>query len=224
MTLAPSRTGYVKELDLLKHGLDAFTPPRKRDITLREIEMCEMLLQHPHPNVCQYHGVVVDEGQVTSLVFDRYEMNLIHAILHGHEIDEAKCLRDFNRAVQHFHSLGLVHGDVKPENIFANLATQQFCLRDFSADHREGAYLTLRIGTAGWTPEPEETDQQAAKEIDWHSIEMLKMWLDLKLDYPGGRMVPDDYILSEARLLFLDETDDLSRNPSRSHDLDIGSK
>lgn len=217
MTLARiTENHYVKEQDLLKHGLSAFEAPWRRDITLREIEMCELLSQHPHPNVCQYRGVVSEGGRVISLVFDRYDMNLSQALRRGHKIDEAKCLRDINCAVEHFHSLGLVHGDVKAENVFVNIATQQFCLGDFDAVHREGAHLTLRTGTPGWTPEYEETDQQAAKEIDLYSMEMLRMWLDLKCHYPGGLLIPDDFILSEARRLFFGITDDLARRSSRS--------
>jgi serine/threonine protein kinase len=217
MTLAPDTDGkYVKKLDLLRHGLEAFAIPWSRNVTLREIETCEHLMRYSHPNVCLYRGVTVDKGRVSGLVFDRFDMNINQAVHRGHYIDTAKCLRHIERGIRHFHKLGLVHADVKPDNIFVNLATQEFVLGDFDAVHKEGALLTLRCGTLGWTPAYEETDELATKDIDWYSLEMLRAWLKVKCHTNDGLYVPVIDILREARLHLGGAADSASQHSSRS--------
>jgi len=218
MTIAPPNDfSYIKRLDFLQHGLKLFSPPNWRNITLHEIEICEILRQYPHPNICQYRGVEVDsKGMVSGLVFDRYDMSLNEAQRQGHYIDTERCLRDIERAIKHFHALGLVHCDIKHDNIFVNLATQHFALGDFDAVHREGALLILKVGTLGWVPTYEDTDNLAEKGIDWYSFEMLKHWLKVRCNTPGGSRVPTNEILKQARRRVIEGVRSCSPESSRS--------
>jgi hypothetical protein len=172
---------YEKEPDLLQCPNALFIPPYTRDVTLREIRTCETLRRAWHPNVCYYRGVRVDDrGLVRGLMFDRYDMTLREMLYKGHKINIPACLRDIENGIKHIHSLGLVHCDIKPANIFVHLRSQRFIVGDFDSMHHEGDRLVLKCGTDGWVPEDEETLDVARYKIDWYSLDMIGAWLEKK--------------------------------------------
>jgi serine/threonine protein kinase len=176
---------YHKKVDMLSHRMGLFQQPWVRGITLREIRTCETLRLHPHPNICRYRGITSDEKKkVSSLVFDHYDMNLQEMVDEGHTIDMDKCLADVKKGIEHLQSLGFVHCDVKPDNIFVQLQTQRFVLGDFDATHRKGMSLTPNCGTPSWVPEDEKTQYVARSCIDWYSFDMLRAWLG---EHCGGQ-------------------------------------
>lgn len=62
MTLSQrSLSAFKKKVDLLIHGASLFDPPYLEDVTLPEIQTCEVLRRSPHPNVCLYRSVTVDK-------------------------------------------------------------------------------------------------------------------------------------------------------------------
>ena len=66
----------------------------------------ESLRHHPHPNIVEYRGCVVENGLVEFLVLERYPEQLSDVV---YKVDHAKVLRDIGTAVEHLHSLGFVH-------------------------------------------------------------------------------------------------------------------
>ncbi|KAH7087520.1 kinase-like domain-containing protein [Paraphoma chrysanthemicola] len=192
MTLAPQTpdpTAYTKKLDLLDLGETLITSPWLRDITLREIQICEVLRLHPHPNVCHYRGVVVTQNLVTGLVFDRYAGTLAdlidsqsdsHFTITAFPVDIPTCLAHVAAGLTHLHELGFVHCDIKPDNIFVDAANQRYVIGDFDAVHVQGDRLSLKCGTKGWVPEDEDTDDLALKQTDWYSVHMLAEYLEAR--------------------------------------------
>lgn len=186
----------------------------QRACTLREIQTCKILQACPHPNVCGYRGVVVNNGMVTGLMFDRYDMNL-REFLYSDFSDNmsiSKCIQDIKSGIDHIHSLGLVHCDIKPDNIFVHLASARFVVGDFDSVHREGQRQTLKTGTEGWTPLDSDTKEIARREIDFYSLQMIQAWLEKKLSYGNDPQPSSDEelywtttILGEARGKFLRE-------------------
>jgi serine/threonine protein kinase len=216
-------TGYEKKIDLLREALSLLCGfPDVRDTTLREIHVCEVLRQSRHPNVCFYHGVRVDCGLVTGLMFDRYDMTLREFLYKGYPIDVSRCVQHIRNGIQVFHNQGLVHYDIKPENIFVDVKNLRFVLGDFDSVHREGVRLTLKVGTPGWVPEDEDTADIARYEIDWYSLAMIQVWLEKKVTI--GRDVRDQYeerfctthILGNARQLLKAQPD--GRSPPSAPD------
>src|SRR5947207_628493 len=65
---------YVKRPSLIDYAEDSNFRPC--DSLLEEAQICEILLKHPHPNVAQYFGCVVnsDTNQITGLCFVRYDV------------------------------------------------------------------------------------------------------------------------------------------------------
>nr|AAR99465.1 serine/threonine kinase [Plenodomus lingam] len=198
MTLARSTSGlYEKRIDLLEQGIGMYQEPWLKDVTGKEIQMCQMLHRYPHPNVCAYHGVTVDDsGHVSSLVFDQYDMDVSELVDRGCSFNASKCVDDISAAILHMHSLGLVHCDVEPSNIFVNLQTGRFVLGDFDSTHWVDTVLATKCGTIGWVPEDGETNNMASYEIDWFSLGMLRAWLAKK---GNGRPVEGQIIHGTLR-------------------------
>jgi hypothetical protein len=214
-------TGYEKKTDLLREALSLLSgSPSVRDTTLREIHVCEVLRQSWHLNVCFYRGVRVDCGLVTGLMFDRYDMTLREFLYEGYPIDVSRCVQHIRNGILHFHNQGLVHCDIKPENIFVDVQNQRFVLGDFDSVHHEGARLTLKVGTPGWVPEDEDTADIARYEIDWYSLNTIKTWLEKIMT--SGRDVRDlseerfctTHILGNARQLLKTHLDGISPPPA----------
>lgn len=97
----------------------------------REIRFCERLRANPHPSIVEYRGVdthyslplrwqnkpielCLDQERVTSLVFKRYDYNLFDLIYSKLKVDARHCLLSIAAAIEHLHSMGIVHADIKP--------------------------------------------------------------------------------------------------------------
>jgi serine/threonine protein kinase len=90
---------------------------------------------------------------VTILVYKKYNCNLDQAVRRGHPIDIAHCLRSIAAGLRHLHSIGLVHSDIKPENIFVlypkagKEMTVQHVIGDFHSVQNVGDVMMDKTGT-----------------------------------------------------------------------------
>jgi serine/threonine protein kinase len=116
-------------------------------------------------------------------MFDRYEMTLRECLYKGYPIDVPRCVQDIRNGIQVFHNQGFVHCDIKPDNIFVDLQNHRFVVGDFDSVHREGARVSLKVGTPGWVPEDEDTSDIARYEIDSYSLAMIQTWLERKMTF-----------------------------------------
>ncbi|ORY06754.1 hypothetical protein BCR34DRAFT_434428, partial [Clohesyomyces aquaticus] len=116
----------------------------------REIKTCEMLSHHPHPNICGYKGIVVDEYDIiTGLCFEKFVMGFDEFVAAGWSFDADPALQDIECGIDHLHSLDLVHCDIEPRNVFINIKKQRFVVGDFDSTHHIGDRLHLWRGTKG---------------------------------------------------------------------------
>lgn len=157
--------------------------PSFPDVTRKEIETCEKLAQHPHPNVLQYHGVIPDSSgeYVFALCFDKYETDLREAVdgragAQGSKLDlsqesKAKIMSDVKSALSHLHGLGYVHNDVNPTNILLQLGDNRSVgkavLADFDSSVLIDSKRTYKAGTEGFY-KPTET---CTPQNDWYGWE-----------------------------------------------------
>ncbi|KAJ7989275.1 hypothetical protein DPEC_G00317790 [Dallia pectoralis] len=87
---------------------------------LREVQAMKRL--NPHPNIIQLHELIFDkESGILSLVCELMEMN-IYEFLRGRQkpLPESKVrhyMYQLCKSLDHMHSNGIFHRDVKPENI-----------------------------------------------------------------------------------------------------------
>jgi serine/threonine protein kinase len=208
MTLAEtSGPVYHKKIDLLRYASQRWGDMETKDITAREIRRCEFLRQNPHPNICHYHGFTLDDAglRVSALVFDGYDGSLHDIVRDGASFDAAKCVRHLKRAIEHLHSLGLVHCDIKPDNIFVRNSPEHYILGDFDSTHYDDTFFGVKTGTLGWVPDELKTMCIALREIDWYSYDMVYAWLvqkgfghpDLEREYPAT-----SWILENEKIIF----------------------
>lgn len=124
----------VSQLDCYVKTPSLFAYTGRSDLEkqmLREVEACEVLRKQPHPNIAFYYGCQVTRGRVSGLCFKRYTSTLLEKV-NPQNLNKFAFLSsgrplvdDFIKAsligilqaIQHLHSLGLVHNDITPANI-----------------------------------------------------------------------------------------------------------
>lgn len=122
------------------------------EAVLREVSC--LVNVKPHPNIVRFHGLFTRKGGL-GIVLDCAAGGDLwrHCCTSGclTEAAAASLLLGVLAALAHLHSFGVVHRDVKPENVLL-MANGRSVLADFGAAARlssEGL-LTLRIGSLGY--------------------------------------------------------------------------
>lgn len=159
---------YLKRPKLLYYE-DNLTDLDYGQNILTELEACETLRLHPHPNIAQYMGCVVTEGRVKGLVFAKYSITLSEVLKDGVPFDKDSCLRGIEAGVRHMHQLGLVHNDLNPANIMMD--GDNPVIIDFDSCKREGDKLGSKGGTFGWALDDED---YARWDNDWYSFAKIQ--------------------------------------------------
>jgi len=140
------------------------TDPAVRDRFLREARHAAKL---SHPNIIPIH--VVDEAD--GFVF--YVMSFIDGETLGQRVQSrgplpasevARILREVAWALSHAHSHGLVHRDVKPDNILLEHGTGRVLVADFGI-----ASIGNDVVQAGGSPEFMSPEQALGKDVDARS-------------------------------------------------------
>jgi hypothetical protein len=77
---------------------------------LNEATVLEKLRNHPHPNIVQYFGCVVQGNRITQLCLKRYESSLAdHVTRPLSQQQRQDIFEGVVSAVKHLHSLGMAH-------------------------------------------------------------------------------------------------------------------
>ena len=162
----PLSSTYVKRPSLLYYGLDDLNYGSH---VLTEVEACEVLKRHPHPNIAPYLGCIVKEGRIRGLVFAKYSVTLSQMLEGGTPFDRGHCLRGIEAGIRHMHNLGLVHNDLNPSNIMMD--GDNPVIIDFDSCKREGDKLGSKAGTDGWTLDGQD---YARRDNDLYSLSKIR--------------------------------------------------
>ncbi|KAK0718732.1 kinase-like domain-containing protein [Apiosordaria backusii] len=184
-TVVSEQSCYIKTPSLLDY---AGAPDLERRI-LREVETCEILRSHPHPNVASYYGCLETQGQVSGLCFKIYvstlagkvnpqHLNKSDFLLSGRPlVDDAMRaqLDGVWSGIKHLHSLGLVHNDITPANIMLE-EDGTWVIIDFDSCRHVGEVLrdTGAKRTYGWH-DPDVTVSSEKNDLD--AFFELEAWL-----------------------------------------------
>jgi serine/threonine protein kinase len=177
-----------------------------RDYAEREIEVGECLIQHPHVNVCKYLGAVVAPSplhgnRITDIVYKRYTCDLSQFVKKGllKYSSQFNLISDSLKAgLDHLHSLGFVHCDVRPANVFLTLDASdlsaaksdskilEVVIGDFDAVSIVGQPIEGKIAPDEWRPHEDELDiylgDEAVVELDEICLRITTTWLRKYLD------------------------------------------
>ncbi|KAF2111941.1 hypothetical protein BDV96DRAFT_462894, partial [Lophiotrema nucula] len=175
-------------------------------LTLREAKVCEVLLENPHPSLAVYYGVQAGTKvsiksfrsksfgieRIIGLCFKKYRCTLGDLVKQRKHFDAETCLASIEAGIHHFHSLGYVHCDIKPSNIFYSADEGgQFVIGDFDSCIKIGHSGRWKCGTAGWS---RMYVSYATPDIDFSSLEKIRIWLEAKgFGHPadGTRIDPE---------------------------------
>ncbi|KAG6110890.1 hypothetical protein E4U13_005176 [Claviceps humidiphila] len=169
---APSpvpQDSYIKEADFFVPGeYPELLPPG--GLVLHEIAAYELLRQHPHPNISQYHGCVMSDGRITGLCLAKYKMTLEERMEVNTPLDKELCLEGIERGIRYLHSLGIVHNDISPYNIMLDEMDRPVII-DFDSWQQNGQELGTKKGSPGWW---KEDSKHALFENDMFSLSKIQ--------------------------------------------------
>lgn len=163
---------FAKEPNLLDYG-DTPASLQPSIHILHEVQICEILKKHPHPNIATYMGCVVTANRIKGLCFVRYKMTLAKRLKVDAPFNKDLCLRGIEQGIQHLHSLGLVHNDINPTNVMVDEMDNAVII-DFDSCQQEGCKLGLKAGTRGWSMEGSE---YASFENDTFGLSRLREYM-----------------------------------------------
>lgn len=143
-------------------------------LILREVEILELLMQNPHPNIGRYKGCLIERGRIVGIVFDRLSTTLYERLKeHDRDFNFDVCIDSITSAVQHLHSLGLAHNDLNPSNIMVDKSDTIFVI-DYGSCQPFG-YELITAGSRGWIDEEFTT---SARSHDHVALGKIRTWLE----------------------------------------------
>jgi Protein kinase domain len=149
---------------------------RNLDVELRGVSQC---LNLKHPNLVSLHDICVDQSDQSWVVMEYVAGPNLREVLdespQGLPVNEVRrWFAGIALGVNHLHSAGLVHRDLKPGNVFDDLGiikVGDYGLSKFiSASHRGGH--TESVGTFHYMA-PEIGRGQYGREIDIYALGIL---------------------------------------------------
>ncbi|KAF2789420.1 hypothetical protein K505DRAFT_253405 [Melanomma pulvis-pyrius CBS 109.77] len=136
---------YIKQQMILEEDIFLNDPMYYKLVTLREVEVCEVLALHPHPNICQYLGVVCDSrNRIVGVAYERYDRDLKQLMNSRERVKVNHILKAVHDGLTHMHTLGLVHCDAYARNIFVK--GNKVVVGDFDSTHRIGQIIGQKGG------------------------------------------------------------------------------
>lgn len=152
----------------------------------REIWAAEKYRSAPHANICEYLGVITDAKDfVIGTVYRRYTMDLRQPVertnflrvlpsppsppLHTDYIMAA-----IESGMNHIHSLGLVHCDIRPDNIFVDVDIGRVVIGDFDGTNEPGNPL---LGRTAMSAPKHTADGLVGFHIDIGLVKEIEDWL-----------------------------------------------
>jgi serine/threonine-protein kinase PpkA len=153
-------------------ALKVVSPDYAKDKSFRKrfLQESRINAQLTHPNIVQVHDVGAHDD-LLYLVMEYLRGGDLNARLGQgmHITDLVQVAKDIGRALDHAHSKGVVHRDVKPENILFR-EDGSAVITDFGIARLGSPDVTLtRAGTVVGTPQYMSPEQASGKALDGRS-------------------------------------------------------
>ena len=178
---------YIKKPRLISYDRtrQGPQPDQLADSFLMEVEVCETLRKHPHPNIAEYLGCQVSQERITGICFAKYHRTLMQAVnptcymkrksrdIRRETKDYSHILQGVESGIRHLHSLGLIHNDINPSNIMLDDNGIAIII-DFGSCRREGEGLDDVGRTYEWY---DESVEHSIPKNDFDALEEIRIWL-----------------------------------------------
>ena len=143
--------------------------PALRERFVREAKLAASL---SHPNIIHVHAVE-EHGDLLAFVMQYVDgETLTERIARSGPYDAADCarlLQDTAWALGYAHARGIVHRDVKPDNLMIERGTGRALIMDFGIARQERATSLTEVGHSIGTPHYMSPEQAAAETVDGRS-------------------------------------------------------
>lgn len=176
-----------------------------------------------HPNIISLRKYTVDldhksvpnKGEMCDLALF---MDLGHGDLRGipsAELDLDRLYLDIAAALTYIHSRGIIHGDIKPENIIWDPTTKHYRLTDFSLAEFFTTHevITNTVSTMQYRAPEVANHTNVGPGSDWFSLGM--MLLELANKRRPYRIKKDDQVIAAANALYAKYPHLMSRDSPR---------
>jgi serine/threonine-protein kinase len=147
------------------------------DVMLRErfVRETRVAASFSHPNIVPVHAVEEREGLLAFVMGFVEGESLSQRVARAGPLSARECVRllqDIAYALAYAHGRGVVHRDIKPDNIMLERATGRALLMDFGVSRGISSAANpamTRIGEVVGTPEFMSPEQAAGEELDGRS-------------------------------------------------------
>ncbi|KAK7414841.1 hypothetical protein QQX98_006356 [Neonectria punicea] len=142
------------------------------DLLLEQAEVYEILKNHPHPNIRQYYGCVVEDDRIIGLRLAKSGTSLRKVLPNASLAEKKMYYEGIEKGIHHLHQLGLVHNDLKPWKILVKGNTP--IIAGFGRCKREGEEMGRGYEASPWIVDGLKV---ACKENDLRCLEALENYI-----------------------------------------------
>lgn len=163
----------------------------------KEIKNMEKLIKHENTVLYKTSGTIHGKSGISSyIVMELCDTKTLYEIIKEEQLSDEKLkliLLHITCGLKHMHERGLIHRDVKPQNVLRSLDGRLVKLTDFGLskvldpDRSIVSKSTIEIGTDGWgSPEHYMNETEMSKKSDIYSGGLLFYFVLSKGDHVFG--------------------------------------
>jgi hypothetical protein len=155
-------------------AIKVLPPDLAINATLRErfVREARLAASLSHPNIVHVHAVL-EQGELLAIVMQYVDGETLSDRVERSgpydAADTARLLQDTAWALGYAHARGIVHRDVKPDNLLIERGTGRPMILDFGIARTEAAKGLTEVGQSIGTPHYMSPEQAAAEEVDGRS-------------------------------------------------------
>jgi serine/threonine protein kinase len=150
---------------------------KSQGLAQREVSICKILAQNPHKNILSMKEYFISGGDMI-IIFPYINGGTLYNYLATTETHHAllsirKIFRQILKGLEYIHTLGLIHRDIKMDNIMVNKSSfETFIIIDFglAVFYNSVNLMEDRCGTIGYIAPEVLNNEQYDQRCDIFSL------------------------------------------------------